>query len=85
MLLTLLFNKDILNELCKKYDATDNDYLVLTKVVKKTATPTNVLPIYTEEELEELRRQEIEDEEESYGVDIDDDYDEYDDDDYYED
>lgn len=43
------------------------------------------MAIYTDAELEELKRQEeLEDEEESYGVDQDDDYDEYDSDEYYD-
>jgi N utilization substance protein A len=56
------------------------------EVVKEEKKQIQGMAIYTDEELEELRRQEeLEDEEESYGVDIDDDYDEYDSDDYYED
>ena len=56
------------------------------EVVKEEKKAIQGMAIYTDEELEELRRQEqLEDEEESYGVDFDDDYDEYDDDDYYED
>lgn len=56
------------------------------EVVKEEVKNVKGMAIYTDEELEELRRQEeLEEEEESYGVDIDDDYDEYDSDDYYED
>ena len=56
------------------------------EVVKEEKKQIQGMAIYTDEELEELRRQEeLEDEDESYGVDIDDDYDEYDSDDYYED
>ena len=56
------------------------------EIVKEEKKAIQGMAIYTDEELEELRRQEqLEDEEESYGVDFDDDYDEYDDDDYYED
>lgn len=46
--------------------------------------PIKGMAIYTDEELEELKREE-EEEDESYGVDEDDDYDEYDSDEYYED
>ena len=57
-----------------------------SEVVKEEKKTIQGMAIYTDEELEELRRQEeLEDDEESYGVDIDDDYDEYDSDDYYED
>lgn len=56
------------------------------EVVKEEKKTIQGMAIYTDEELEELRRQEeLDYEEESYGVDIDDDYDEYDSDDYYED
>lgn len=47
---------------------------------KKTS---KVMAVYTDEELAEIEREEIE--EDSYGVDYDDDYDEYDSDDYYKD
>ena len=56
------------------------------EVVKEEKKAIQGMAIYTDEELEELRRQEeLDYEEESYGVDIDDDYDEYDSDEYYED
>lgn len=54
------------------------------KEVEEVKKPIQGMAIYSEEELEQIRLEE-EYEEESYGVDIDDDYDDYDDDDYYED
>lgn len=50
---------------------------------EESKKPIKTMAIYTDEELEELKREE--EEEESYGVDEDDDYDEYDSDSYYED
>ena len=58
---------------------TDKEEVEETKVVKKTATPTNVLPIYTEEELIALQEEE-EEEYNKYDDEID--YDEFDD--YYD-
>ena len=49
--------------------------------IKKTSTPTNVLPVYTEEELRAI--QEAEEAEEASKYDDDTDYDEFDE--YYDD